>query len=258
MVYDKGTRVCRAADPATCRYHRSGVFAKDAVEMYFDGHEFWSSEGRAKAVAVKTDVLTFAEEFSSRISEGLSDGSLKLDDRRFVAKASALADASMRALAQRGSVSNAFFGDVAYGALVRPVLYQFNRLSPSVKVDDNVFDAESDVTPFDRSAGSMLAAKGGWVNQWDDGYYGSWKDDVATAHFQKCGPAVVRPPEEDSWESFAGTFADDANHNHGMTAEAECNCGALKGKLRVEGNFTDLTRSLVNDYASKVFDRFDR
>lgn len=258
MVYDKGTKVCRAADPSTCRFHRAGVFAKSAADMFFDGHEFWSSESKDKDLAVKADVLTFCEEFASQVNDGLADKSLVLGSRRFESQVGSLADATLRKVASEGSVSNAFFNDVASGALIRPVLYQFNRLSSSPVVEDNVFDSASEVSHFDRSAGAMLAAEGGWVNPWNDGYYGSWEDKVATAHFRKCGPAFVRPPDEDSWESFAGTFADSPATNHGMCAEAECNCGALKGRLRVSGNLTDLTRSLVNNYAVKVFERFER
>lgn len=257
MPSDKTSRACRANDPSSCRYHRTLSYVGDAVRMTELAYtsSYWRSRSESSAAfeKIRESITSITKEAITEVNEKVNSGEVTVNGRgrdfQYAIK-EALDKASRSA-----TVPREFYSDFAIGHLEKPIFYQFQR---SVKSPErhgvNVLDATAEAEPFDQAAGLMLQEKGQWVNPTGDGYYGSWADETGTAHFKDCGPAYIGKPEEDSWSTFAGTFVDHSDTEHGMGADAECNCGALKGRVRIQDNFTDLTRSLVNDYAPRLWD----
>ena len=245
------TKRCTSANPATCRYHRAGFFANSAVKMYFDtiASATWNVEGRTKlSKELRPQLEAYASLLATEMDEKLKSGELDPEDRSYSRQVSTLGEKVIEKVQTENPVSSKKFSELhSYVYTLADCLKdQFNRANPTVQSKPNALTDEN-VSPFDRSAANMLVAEGSWVDKGSE-YYGSWKDERRTLHYRKCGPAYVSVPHEDSWETFSGTFASFDDTDHGMTADTACNCGALKGSVRVEGSFTDLTRNLVNNY----------
>jgi len=235
-------RACRAADKANCRHHRYQAFAADATEMYAE-----SSYSKPTA-NVTAYVQALAEKTFSVLNDKIKNGDIDLDDaprfkRQAIDTMQEVAGEVEGSGNTRSKFSPARLADAAY--------YQFQRTVKSnrPKSEVNVLTSP-DAKPFDRSAAAMIQKEGQLVTPFHDGYYGGRDDHMATNHFRRCGSSFVGVPEEDEWDNFAGTFADyDDGLEHGMKADVECKCGAAKGEMRVMGNFSDLTRKLVNEYS---------
>jgi hypothetical protein len=232
-------RPCRAKKPAECRFHRSDVFAKDAVEMYIlAGHSEVDVETEAHLRVV-------AERVFAGLNHDLLEGRIDVEYvEGFRSTVSPLFEVTSWGIDTQQN------GKFASGRLANAAYYQFQRTVKSDRPESEVNVLTSDdTTPFNRSAAAMLQKEGGWVTPFDDGFYGGWEDEMGTSHLQKCGASYMSEPVEDQWEFFAGTFADSNNIQHGMSAQVECNCGALKGEVRVMGNLSKLIRKLVNTYS---------
>jgi hypothetical protein len=235
-------RACRAEDKSKCRFHRSEVFAEDATTMYAE-----TSYSKVSPT-VGAYVKALAEKAFERLNEEMQNKDVGLDDapqfrNRILSVMRQVHDEVPASGNTRSNFSPARLAEAGY--------FQFQRTvkSDRSKSDVNVLEADN-VAPFDRSAAAMISKEGKWVTPFDDGFYGSWAHAMGTNHIRKCGPSFVGVPVEDEWDFFAGTFADlEDGIEHGMKAEVECNCGALKGEMRVTGDFTDLTRKLVNEYS---------
>jgi hypothetical protein len=238
-------RACRAADKAKCRHHRYQAFAEDATQMYVESSYSKPSPNvtaYVQALAEKTfSVLN--DRMQKENEEADLDDAPRFKSRvlKIMAEVSSEVEGSGNT---RSHFSPARLADAAY--------YQFQRTAKSdrPKSEMNVLTSP-DAKPFDRSAAAMIQKEGHLVTPFHDGYYGGREDHMATNHFRQCGSSFAGVPEEDEWDSFAGTFNDDpeAGIDHGMKADVECKCGAVKGEMRVMGNFSDLTRKLVNEYS---------
>jgi hypothetical protein len=230
---------CDANTSAECIFHRADVFANDAVDMYV------YASPSAVLPETETHIRTVAARVFEDVNDDLLEERIDLDDSsRFMRQVADRADNASWALDSRAGAN------FASGRLAHAAYYQFQRTikSEQLESETNVLTSK-DVKPFDRSAAEMLKQEGGWVTPFSDGFYGGWEDEMGTHHLRDCGLSYMSIPEEDSWEFFAGTFADEHDRQHGLSAEAECNCGALKGEVRVMGKFSKLTRRLVNNYS---------
>jgi len=249
---ERSDRPCRAADPATCRFHQGGVFADSAVEMYYQELSSpYSSAGPTHfqtAVANRDAVSRYAHEVVARVEAGIADKSIDPDNKkRLLQQINRLSQDVELEILRDGAISGEHYNEMVLSKVNKPIAEQFNRRETFVAPADNALDPDSDSTAFDRSAASFLLAKGEWVEQYKDTFYGGWRDYEARAHVDACGVQYVGQAEEDSWDSFSGTFADDPfETDHGLSADAVCNCGSLRSKIRVEGSFTDLARSVAN------------
>jgi hypothetical protein len=249
---ERSDRPCQAADPATCRFHQGGVFADSAVAMYFQElsspYSFSGDTHFQTAVANRDAVSRYAHDVVAHVEAGIADKSIDATDKkRFLQQINRLSQDVELEILRDGAISGEHYSQMVFSRLNKPIAEQFNRRQAFVPPADNALDPDSGASPFDRSAASFLLAKGDWVEQYKDTFYGGWRDYDARAHVDACGVQYVGTAEEDSWDSFAGTFADDPfDTDHGLTADAACNCGAVRSKLRIEGSFSNLARSVAN------------
>lgn len=248
------TTPCRAKNKATCRYHRAEAFGEGAADMYLNGviNRTIGVQYREKAQQFKQILVEYGTKLSERL---LSDSEENPDrdwntysGRSLLNKISGEVENEVISENDIESKFDDFYHSINLQNMTIPVLYQLRRINPVTIPSNNVLDEENESSKFDRSAAQMLISEGEWEKQVGNTYYGGWSDATATAHYRKCGPSYMSPPEENSWGSFNGTFAEEDYIEHGMSADTACNCGALQGRVRVVGSLTDLTRRLVNDF----------
>jgi hypothetical protein len=103
------------------------------------------------------------------------------------------------------------------------------------------------VTNYDHSMARCMAEEGRPVAPGST-YYG-WSDYIMQKHLNgKCHLAAITSVKEDSWNEFNGTFNDEDDTVHGVTAQGQCACGFFKGELRVDESMTKIIRDVVNKY----------
>jgi len=224
------TTTCRAQEPTTCRVHGAHYIAKElhAYTMKRGFTHFSIEEAEIFAEDI-IETIGYAGKKDSPIEHERDEDNIHdvwrdmhYDDARSI-------EAPVRELIHR----IVFLRDEN-----KTVLPENNVLDPEKK---ELYGA------FHVALGKMIAAEGSPV-QVNESYYG-WHDYEMENHVRKCGIASVSNPREHSWGEFNGTFNDDDDRVHGAEASAQCNCGNFKGKMRVEGELTDLTRDLLNKYS---------
>tara|TARA_B100001146_G_C16168513_1_gene428975 strand:- start:734 stop:1414 length:681 start_codon:yes stop_codon:yes gene_type:complete len=104
--------------------------------------------------------------------------------------------------------------------------------------------------PYDQAISLMVAEEGSVVS-YESSYYGSYQQGFLTSHVRRCGIAKLSSPHQQSRDVFRGSFVD-SGEVQGLEAYGECNCGGWFGKLRLEDDLTSLTRTLVNNYATRI------
>jgi hypothetical protein len=237
---------CEAKDRGKCRFHRSGAFAETAVSMYMDANSGYDKKVQERLVSLKPVLLEYSDRLYKKIESGIKDKTFVLNNSRVARPLIRLNDKVLEEMKNDGIARNERFDLRELASFVLMQTNRVNRVNRAKEV--NVFGENSKASTFDKSAGHYLAEKGGFVDPYSDNYYGSWEKRGVAEHIKSCGIAFMGTPQEDTWHQFAGTFADD-DRSHGMSAEVECNCGTATGKLRIEGEFTDITRELVNTYS---------
>jgi len=224
------TTTCHAKEPTTCRVHGAHYIAKElhayTMERGFTHFSIEEAEIFAEDIIVIADT---AGNKDSDIEHPRDEANIynnwyltyPADDRRM--------EAPVKELIHR----IVFLRDEN-----KTVLPENNVLDPAKKETYGAFHV---------SLGKMLAAEG-YPVQANESYYG-WEDYDLTPHIRKCDIAAVSNPREHSWGEFNGTFNDDDDRVHEIEAQGQCNCGNFKGKLRLQGQLTELTRDLINKYS---------
>lgn len=228
--------VCRAKKPALCRVHGknyviSQVYKKLAVEKKRPG-SYKDYE------AFISDVLPLLENPGSKDSY--------LEHPRDVEGALTALRIATREQGRDGVLYNS---PVFPPQVIREILFLKDPKKDDSRENLLTKPAEkSSYKPYDTALASYAAANGTPVRDDTDGYYG-WSDYDMKEHIDKdCEVTEVYSVREDYWQEFNGTFNEEDDHVHGLEAEAECNCGRFKGKLRVSGSVTDMIKDIMNNH----------
>jgi len=227
------TRPCQARDKATCPTHGTKYIANSV-------HQYTQERGFSHFSPEEAEILT--EDIIEIIGYVGKPDSGIIDDRD---------EAGIYDVWK--SIHHADY--IRLEAPIIQIIHKISFLQDKNKTtlpENNLLqsDAREVHGNYNVSLGTMVAEEGTPVAA-DAGNY-SWEDYEMKAHVQKCGVAAISNPRSDSWVEFHGTFEDDDfytdGHAYGASADVQCKCGNFKGKMRLEGNLTELTRNLVNKY----------
>lgn len=220
-------RPCRANNELTCRVHgASAIAAVIYPPMKSRGYMISPEE-----------IEIFTEDVIKIIDEAGSEDSQAEHDRD---------ETGIYDQWRMNNPSDAYSMDVDVRTLVHEIAFLYDKEKTKLP-KNNVLDPDlaSTYGGYSVALGSLIAREGTPLKP-DDGYYGGWEDYDMKRHLKTCSVAAISNPHESTWREFNGTFNDEDDSVHGAEAEAQCACGKLKGKMRIEGSLTSLTRKLFD------------
>lgn len=250
---------CKAKNPSTCRYHRLTNFTDEIVKLIRTSQYFpIETNGKTREGYEIETLAPLTQETTNKFADYVEENPSSTDYERRQRLGMMLREARDALVAKETAANNhdksahlyyAPLPDIATG-----IELAFNRSrKPSRSHTENNFLGKKDAEPFVRATILMIQEEGSVVTT-RDSYMGGWQDRMSTKHLEECGTAFLSEPQEESRYSFAGTFADADNRDHGLSSYVRCNCNAVQGVLRVENDFETMTRDLVNKYARRVFE----
>lgn len=250
---------CKAKNPATCRYHRLTNFTDEIVKLIRTSQYFpLETNGKTREGFEVETLAPLTQEATKKFADYVEENPSASDFSRRQHLGQILKESRDALVAKETAANNyeksthlyyAPLSDIATG-----IELAFNRSrKPDRYHTENNFLGKEDAEPFTKAAMLMVQEEGSVVTT-RDSYMGGWEDRMSTKHLKECGTAFLSEPQEESRYSFAGTFADADQRDHGLSSYVRCNCNAVQGTLRVENDFETMTRDLVNKYARRVFE----
>lgn len=249
---------CTATNPATCRYHKLDFAGPAAAEViqYMKNTPMTDVKSRKADTAVYTtfiqaslsDVLSEVEEDPSLVTDSEDYGDLYRDIKLIVrGKLEEFEKNEDHDIAHAAYYANPEDLSTAIQTYLLKAFAKKRKYSRWVTL--NPLDQPT-AEPYDQAIALMVAEEGSVVS-YESSYYGSYQQGFLTAHVRRCGIAKLSSPQQKSRDVFQGSFVD-SGEVQGLEAYGECNCGGWYGKLRLEDDLTSLTRSLVNNYATRI------
>lgn len=219
-------RPCRANNEITCRVHGAGaISAKIYPSLKERGYRISPEE-----------IEIFTEDIISIINTAGDEYSQVEHDRD---------EKGIYYQWKLNNPSDAYSMDAPVNALVREIAFLYDKDKKKLPIN-NVLNPDLAATygGYAVALGRLIAKEGTPVGA-DESYY-SWEDFDMKKHLNQCEVVSISNPHENTWQEFNGTFNDEDDSVHGAEAEAQCACGRLKGKMRIEGSITSLTRKLFD------------
>jgi hypothetical protein len=231
---------CQAKNPATCRVH--GV-------RHITGVVFNEIVKKRQGYGTPEDYFQIVKDISDAIDEAGQPHS-QLDDGRDI---DGIVDTvKVIEYSRRKAGSKKVYPDFMPVEEIAQYVAWLKDKNANVLPKKNLLDkglvGKEGITNYDNSLARYMAVEGRPVAP-GDRYYG-WSDYAMQQHLNKggCSIAAITSVKEDSWHEFNGTFNDEDDTVHGVTAHGQCKCGFFKGELRVDESMTKIIRDVVNNY----------
>lgn len=221
---------CRANKPANCRIHGTGYISN---QVYKKLHQDWGVSPE-EIFVVTSDISEIIDNHShpSSLLESSRDEKGILEEYYFSQKDLLAAHIPLELIVHEV----AFLKDSQNG-------FDENK---------NFLNPRVEAPKHEKALVKLLANEGMPVSPHESVL--SWEDYEMRKHVKKCGIAYTEKPVEKTWEEFNSTFDDESEYystlndesKHGVECSGECHCGYFKGKLRLQGNLTDLVSKMLH------------
>lgn len=222
---------CRAKDPAACRIHGTPVIAKQV-------HRYAVEQGYTNFSPEEAEIFT--EDVINIIQQSQTEESTIQSSRDEAGIWNEWKTQHFNDYYSMHAPAKELIGEIAF-------LYDPDK---TVIPENNVLDPKkaSLYGGYHTSVGRMLAKEGLPVSP--HASYLSWEDYEMQPHLRECGFASISTSQPTMWHEFNGTYNDDDDSLEGVEADAQCNCGRFKNKLRMAADTATLTRTLLSKYTS--------
>jgi hypothetical protein len=220
------SRPCQAENKMECRFHAAGYITAEIFPPIYERGFRISQE----------EVEIFTEDIIKLINTaGKNDSDIEhgRDEKNIYEQW------------QMDHPHDSYGMDAPVESLIHEIVFRYDSNKTKLP-ENNVLDPNKRLTygAFTVALGTLIAKEGCPVKP-NDGYYG-WKDYDMDSHIKSCEIVSISNPKEKTWGAFNGTFNDEDDSVHGAEAEAQCKCGNFKGRMRIEGSLTNLTRKLFD------------